>query len=139
LLPLAEQLGSRARAMLGARTHSLLAGRDELIQTGAVVEVATEDGSAGWRGQVTELVQARLQEERPAALVGCGPAGMLQELRLVAARYRIPCWISLEARLGCGVGACRGCAVPRSDGNGYLMVCSDGPVFAAGEVIPVEV
>ena len=119
---------------------------DELQRRQVPVHVATEDGSSGHHGLVTELLEQRLvamagSGERQARVFACGPTAMLRAVREVARSHRVSCHLSLEAEMACGLGACLGCAVERpgtssASGGSYAHVCSDGPVFDAEEIWP---
>jgi dihydroorotate dehydrogenase electron transfer subunit len=129
---------SSATLLYGVRTAALLAGVDDFRAAGIAVELATDDGSAGHHGFVTELLARRLERgERPAKVVGCGPPAMLAALARLVGRYRIPCDVSLENHMACGFGACFSCVAPirQPDGTSDLRrVCVEGPVFAAEAV-----
>jgi dihydroorotate dehydrogenase electron transfer subunit len=114
-----------------ARRHVLVAGGllEDLRRTGVDVIVATEDGMAGRRGRVTEVLPL---DERPR-LLACGPAPMLQALHSLALERSLECYLSVEEEMGCGVRVCLGCALPGRD-RPYLYACSDGPVFRAEEI-----
>ncbi len=95
---------------------------------------ASEDGSKGKKGLVSELFQRRLEGgESPDFFYACGPRGMLIALGLLAKKYNLKGEVLYEERMACGLGACMGCAVPSSKG-GYLRVCQDGPVFNWEEI-----
>ncbi len=98
--------------------------------------LATEDGSAGHRGLVTELVEQWLQQETPDQLYACGPRPMLAAVAQLARSKEIPLQVSLESVMACGVGACLGCICEKAgaDEEKRLKVCQDGPVFWAEEV-----
>jgi dihydroorotate dehydrogenase electron transfer subunit len=127
-----------ATLLYGVRTAALLAGVDDFRQAGIAVELATDDGSAGHHGFVTDLLARRLERgERPARVVGCGPPAMLATVARLVGRYRIPCDVSLENHMACGFGACFSCVAPirQPDGTSDLRrVCVEGPVFAAEAV-----
>ena len=123
--PVTVLLGFRDRARAGGAT--LLDG----------ARVATDDGSVGHRGLVTELLASEIERDPCAVVYACGPAGMLEGVRALCARTGTPAQLALEAGMACGFGACFGCAVPRR-GGGYLRVCLDGPVFDAGELECVD-
>jgi NAD(P)H-flavin reductase len=95
--------------------------------------IATDDGSAGYHGAVTDLLEEELDREPRAIVYACGPPGMLERVRAICARRGTPCQLALEAGMACGFGACFGCAVPRR-GGGYLRVCLDGPVIDGDEL-----
>ncbi len=99
--------------------------------------VATDDGSVGHHGLVTELLAAELDRDPHAVVYACGPAGMLEGVRALCERRATPAQLALEAGMACGFGACFGCVVPRR-GGGYLRVCVDGPVIDAAELEHVD-
>jgi len=112
----------------------LLGFRDAARAEGAALLpgalIATDDGSVGHHGHVTELLAAELERDRRAAVCACGPAPMLEAVRALCQRARVPAQLALEAGMACGFGACYGCVVP-TRGGGYLRVCVDGPVVDA--------
>jgi dihydroorotate dehydrogenase electron transfer subunit len=112
------------------RTADLAAGIEDFRAAGAAVHLASDDGSLGYRGFVTELLQ---QHVPPQHLVGCGPEPMLRALARLADRWHVPCHVSLETPMACGVGICFSCVtrVRTADGWDYRRVCVDGPVFGA--------
>jgi dihydroorotate dehydrogenase electron transfer subunit len=127
-----------ARLLYGVRTASLAAGLPDFEAAGIPVELATDDGSAGRRGFVTDLLRERLEGgERPAKVVGCGPPPMLQALSRLVAEYDIPCDLSLENHMACGFGACFSCVAPIRQPDGSIdlrRVCVEGPIFPASHV-----
>jgi dihydroorotate dehydrogenase electron transfer subunit len=124
--------------LYGVRTAALLAGVDDFRRAGIAVEVATDDGTAGHHGFVTELLARRLERgELPAKIVGCGPPAMLATLARLAERHQVSCDVSLENHMACGFGACFSCVAPirQDDGSTDLRrVCVEGPVVPAGRV-----
>jgi len=134
------ELAHRARqrgaveVLLGARSAADLMGRSDFAALGVGLRVATEDGSAGARGLVTELLEAELAGAADAPLVyACGPTPMMRRAAELAAAHGRRCVVSLENHMACGFGVCLGCAVPRA-GGGFALVCRDGPVLDAGAV-----
>ena len=121
--------------MVGVRTKEEIFFPDEILQPSEEVSIATDDGSQGHHGPVTDLLDIRLrpQEKRTGAvhLFTCGPEAMLRRVAETAAEKGIPCQVSLEAAMACGLGACLGCAVKGSEDadRPYLHVCKDGPVM----------
>jgi NAD(P)H-flavin reductase len=97
---------------------------------GEPVELATDDGSAGHRGLVTDLLAARLGER--AAVYACGPPAMLERVRELSAGWSVPAELALEEAMACGFGACFGCVVATR--TGYRRICVDGPVIAASDL-----
>jgi dihydroorotate dehydrogenase electron transfer subunit len=117
--------------LFGARTVGESGFATALQGLGATLHLATDDGSAGFHGSVVALLEARLgRGERPGAVYTCGPTGMMAAVARVARAHDVPCWASLEERMGCGIGVCRGCA-HRDAAGGWRCICVDGPVYDA--------
>jgi dihydroorotate dehydrogenase electron transfer subunit len=129
-----ERTAQRVSLYYGVRMAALLAGVDEFRLAGAAVHVATDDGSQGHHGFVTELLD---RHESPDHLVGCGPGPMLKALAGLARRKGIPCHLSLETPMACGIGVCFSCVtrVATAGGWDYQRVCVDGPVFDASTLV----
>ena len=98
--------------------------------------VATDDGSFGAKGTAVSEFFKDLEDARPDVILSCGPTPMLRALKagLAERGLNIPCFVSLEERMGCGIGACLVCVCKKTDGKGNARVCKDGPVFEIGEV-----
>ncbi len=125
------------RVMIGAGSKKELLVLGEFKEMGLRVQSVTEDGSFGRQGLVTDLLKGVSAKGLDRAVIyTCGPQGMLRALASWAAARNVPCQVSLEARMACGLGACLGCSVarPTAGGLSYAKVCQDGPVFAAQEV-----
>jgi dihydroorotate dehydrogenase electron transfer subunit len=119
----------------------LLGFRDAARAEGAALlsdpRVATDDGSRGHHGLVTELLSEELQRDPHAVVYACGPAPMLEGVRAMCEQHATPAQLALEAGMACGFGACYGCVVPKR-GGGYLRVCVDGPVIDAAQLDHVD-
>jgi dihydroorotate dehydrogenase electron transfer subunit len=125
------------RLLIGAGSKKELFGLREFNKAGLRVQAITEDGSFGRKGLVTDLLAGMSDKGLDQVMIyTCGPQGMLRAVASWAAARNIPCQVSLEARMACGMGACLGCSLARPDdsGQGYAKVCQDGPVFEAQEV-----
>jgi dihydroorotate dehydrogenase electron transfer subunit len=124
----------RVSLYYGVRSDDLAAGVEEFREAGAIVHVATDDGTLGFRGFVTQLLE---QHEAPQHLVGCGPEPMMRALAALAARWGTPCHLSLETPMACGLGVCFSCVTKVKTGNAwdYRRVCVDGPVFDAATLV----
>ena len=121
-------------AFFGFRTKDHVYG---MTQAPCRVVAVSDDGSIGERALVTKPLMAAIEERRPDLIMACGPTPMLAAVQRIALEQHIPCQLSLEERMGCGIGACLGCNVKimRPDGSWcYKRVCKDGPVFDAKEV-----
>ena len=119
-----------ARGLYGGATENQLAVWTELAGRCEEFYVATEDGSAGEKGLVTDILAEQLQRGDAQAVYTCGPRPMMAKVAAMCAETSMPCYASLEQWMGCGVGACLGCVVPGTE-EAYLRVCRDGPVFPA--------
>jgi dihydroorotate dehydrogenase electron transfer subunit len=122
--------------LIGAKSSALVLCEELLKKLGAQVSVATEDGSYGHKGLVTDLLFSQLtthNSQLSSTIYSCGPCAMLKEVASLAKKKQVPCQISLEAYMACGIGACLGCAVETK--SGYKMACKDGPVFNSEEII----
>jgi len=119
--------------MIGARTASAHTVFDGLYGDHISVIRATDDGSVGYHGTVSELLNARLGSIKPAVMYVCGPHPMMKAVAAVASEAGIRCQVSLEERMACGLGACNGCAVCLRDGS-MVRSCVEGPVFDAYKV-----
>ncbi len=130
----AAGLGARVEVFLGGRTAQDLPYAAEIERLGVRLHLTTDDGSRGRRGFVTGAVEARLDElPGRATLLACGPDPMLQAVARLGRQRGLPCRVSLEAAMACGLGVCLGCAVPARS-RPFVYVCTDGPVFDAEEV-----
>jgi dihydroorotate dehydrogenase electron transfer subunit len=114
----------------------LLGFRDAVHAEGAALlreaRLATDDGSAGHQGPVTDLLRAELGRDAHAEVYACGPPAMLEAVRAICADAAVPAQLALESGMACGYGACFGCVVPTR--NGYVRLCVDGPVLDAAEL-----
>ncbi len=121
---------------LGPHTPALLGFRDLPRSEGAAllrnVTVATDDGSVGHHGLVTDLLEEALDEHEHREVYACGPPAMLEAVRAACAARDVPAQLALESGMACGFGACFGCVVPTRDG--YVRLCLDGPVLDAAEL-----
>lgn len=123
---------------LGAKSRKELLYAEKLKSTRARLIIATDDGSLGRKGQVTEIFLKEIEKRRNPdyhnlAIYSCGPQMMMKRMSEIAEMCNLSCQISLETHMPCGVGACWGCVVKLKDGA-YQRVCVDGPVFDAREV-----
>jgi len=131
--------GFRQRLFFGGRTKADLVGVSDFKPLVSDVVLATENGSKGHPGYVTKPLEEYLDRQRSKKffLMVCGPWAMLQASVELAEKYRHPCLVSMENRMGCGLGVCLGCCI-RVDGQGhgaYQRVCTEGPVFWAEKVV----
>jgi dihydroorotate dehydrogenase electron transfer subunit len=129
----AQRAVQRATLYYGVRSADFLAGVDDFRAAGAQVHLATDDGTSGFKGFVTQLLE---QKEKPQHLIGCGPGPMMKALAQLAHGWNVPCHLSLETPMACGIGICFSCVtkVKTPDtltGWDYKRVCIDGPVFDA--------
>ncbi len=144
--PLHFQARRAARAGTPASVEVLYGGRgrDDLLLTDELdawrvpYALATDDGSVGVHGRVTDLLEARLgaadQDGETVEILACGPTPMLQAVRTIGLARGIDTYLCLEENMACGFGVCLGCAVPVHGPRPYRYCCTDGPVFDAKEV-----
>jgi len=132
LAKVARSQGHQVIAALGARTSDLLMLRWRFEALGCRVVVATDDGSAGHHGTVLDAVAGLLDARWPDAVYVCGPEPMLLALARRADELGLPCWVSMERVMKCGLGICGTCHF------GDRLVCRDGPVFEGGEVLALQ-
>jgi dihydroorotate dehydrogenase electron transfer subunit len=103
------------------------------------VRVSTDDGSAGYRGPVTDLLRQDLAsfDAAKTEIFVCGPNPMLKRLTGIFADHTMPCQVLMEERMACGMGACLGCTIEVRTPSGveYRQVCADGPVFDLRSIV----
>jgi len=126
------------RSYLGFRSSEQILLLEEFRQRSTSLETATEDGSFGTKGFVTDLLERDILSEEFDMIYACGPYPMLRKVSEIAEKHGIRCQVSMEQRMGCGFGACLTCACKTYADDGtshYVRVCSDGPVFNSKEVV----
>lgn len=128
LYGVARSAPGRVRVLLGGRTREAVMGLEDFESLGTDLAIATDDGSAGHAGPVTDL----LRLERGQEVFACGPTPMMRVVARQARAAGARCLVSLETPMACGFGVCLGCAV-RTVG-GFRYVCTHGPVFDATEL-----
>ncbi|MCH2173257.1 dihydroorotate dehydrogenase electron transfer subunit [Myxococcota bacterium] len=136
LYALAIREAPTAMLLLGAGSRDDLMGVEDFEAVDDLeIRIATEDGSRGEQGLVTQLLERVLDEAQspPPTVFSCGPTPMMARVAEIAAARGATCWASLENNMACGFGVCLGCAAPIRAG-GYALVCNTGPVFEASTV-----
>ena len=125
--------------MVGAQHQDRLLSVDDLQEIGVKVHVATDDGSVGHHGFVTDMLTDFLHKNdlhRPT-IYACGPHGMLAAVAKITEKFEVPTQVAMENRMGCAMGVCLGCVCPvYIDGKRieYQRVCTEGPVFNASDI-----
>lgn len=123
---------------LGFRNKDFVVLEEEFKKVSDKLVITTDDGTYGEAGFAINLLKQDIEKEKPDCIYACGPLPMLKAVRELAMEKNIPCQISLEERMGCGIGACLGCAVKTAkspaEAPEYWHVCKGGPVFEAKEV-----
>ena len=123
---------TNCKVYLGGRSKDDILCEDDFRALSLATHVTTDDGSCGDQCLVTQPLELEIEQSRPELICACGPMEMLACVVDIARRYHIPCQVSIETMMACGIGACLGCAVEnREDPQSYLHVCQDGPVFNA--------
>ena len=123
----------------GARTADFLAGTDDFKSAGIDLRICTDDGSAGHHGLVTDLLSQAIDEsESTPQVVCCGPEPMMEAVAKMTAAREVPCHVSLETPMACGIGICFSCVAKVTDESGdwdYKRTCVEGPVFDARKIV----
>jgi dihydroorotate dehydrogenase electron transfer subunit len=134
-----RRLADHAEMLYGGRGAPDLVMLAEMKALGLALHLTTEDGSVGLTGRITLALEARLahHQGQPLRIMGCGPNAMLWAVARLARARGIPCFISLEEQMACGIGVCLGCAIPARS-RPFRYVCSNGPVFDAADVLDVS-
>ncbi|MDT8317302.1 MAG: dihydroorotate dehydrogenase electron transfer subunit [bacterium] len=133
--------GKKPEVIIGGRSASDLLFVEEFKKIGLKALAATEDGSEGFKGYVTGILEEMISGGRaPSVIYSCGPGPMLKRVGEIAIESGIACQLSLEAVMACGFGVCLGCvlktcSIDRPDETDYSRVCAEGPVFDAREII----
>ena len=120
----------------GVRNKKQFAGLRDFESIGVNIQLATEDGSEGYQGRVTNLAEKIIRQKKntPDLVIGCGPEPMMAALAGIAREHQVTCLLSLETPMACGFGACFSCVTAVLDEQGgwdYRRVCTEGPVFNA--------
>jgi dihydroorotate dehydrogenase electron transfer subunit len=128
----------RVTLCYGVRSKDFFAGLDDFRRSGVEVRLSTDDGTAGEHGLVTALLAPVVKQSPwPCEIVSCGPEPMLAAVRAVAQELNVPCQVSLESPMACGIGICFSCVKKIRDAKGqwdYRRTCVEGPVFNAADV-----
>jgi dihydroorotate dehydrogenase electron transfer subunit len=137
---LARELGARGvltTVFYGGRRLADIPLRDKFEKAGTGLHCSTDDGSFGFAGLVTELVNRELGRTNPDIVYACGPDAMMKALAALAAKHKVPSELSLESVMGCGIGACWGCVhrVKNESGDGWTKICEEGPVFPGERIL----
>lgn len=137
LLYAAKKAAGEKRAILGFQSGRQILLEKEFKNACDEVFITTDDGSAGEQGLVTAPLKRLLDGGAADAVLACGPRPMLRAVADMAAQYHVPCQVSMEERMGCGIGACLVCACQTREGGEQHMrhVCKDGPVFRGEAVV----
>lgn len=135
-----RQKGIETIGLVGAQYHARLLSVSDLASIDITVHIATDDGSIGHHGYVTDLLTDLLKQtnwDRPT-IYACGPHGMLAAVTQIAVDFEVPAQIAMENRMGCAMGVCLGCVCPVRTGTDsfeYQRVCTEGPVFNATDIV----
>lgn len=129
--------GSSVIILYGGKTLQDLPLKQKFEQHGFDLNCSTEDGSYGFKGLVSELLEKELKSFRPEAIFACGPEEMMKTISQIAQHHYIPAQFSLESIMGCGIGACWGCVkkIRRENKESWLKICEEGPVFNSEEIV----
>lgn len=120
-------------AYMGFRNHAAVCMQSELERANALT-ICTDDGSLGYHGNAVRAFMYDVETVQPDVVLACGPLPMLRALKQATSDMGIPVYVSLEERMGCGIGACLVCVCDKTGGS-HARVCKDGPVFEVSEVV----
>ena len=128
--------GANKTALLGFRTKAAVVLENQFRDAAHKVDIATDDGSYGKKAFVTALLEQQILEQKPDIVYTCGPTPMMRSVAAIAEKNNIVCQVSMEQRMGCGIGACLVCAckTKQADDWGFSHVCKDGPVYWSTDV-----
>lgn len=137
LLGAAKHYGARATAILGFKSAANVILKEDFARYGAEVEICTDDGTMGKCGTVIEPLLEKLNTKTCSSVFACGPKPMLKAVAEICLERNITCFVSMEERMACGVGACLCCAVKVNDDGRekFSHVCKDGPIFDAKSIV----
>jgi len=122
----------KCSVFIGGRSKTDLLCVDDFINLGIKVHITTDDGSVGDKSFVTHPLEIEVNKKKPDVIFACGPLEMLKCVVNIAKAHTVPCQVSIETIMACGIGACLGCAVESKEtANKYKHACIDGPVFDA--------
>ena len=132
----AKEAGVNSKIYIGFRNKDLIILEEEFKKVCEELILTTDDGSNGKEGYAINYLKEDVKKNKPDCIYACGPLPMLKAVQSFAKEENIPCQISLEEKMGCGIGACLGCAVKYvgDDKVNYKHVCKNGPVFKATDV-----
>jgi dihydroorotate dehydrogenase electron transfer subunit len=124
----------------GARSKDYFAGLDDFRQLGIEIRLSTDDGTAGHQGFVTDVLRKLLDEPttRSRQILCCGPEPMMEAVAEIAGKNQVPCQVSLETPMACGIGICFTCVAKVAQDDGawdYKRTCVEGPVFDAAKIV----
>ena len=138
MLASTRTVGHQIVALVGARSAEEVICREDFEKFDVPLRVATDDGSDEHHGFVTDLLKAELEFDNRAVVYACGPLPMLRAVAGLCAQFDVPCQVSLEENMPCGVGVCNGCVVPVAEAGDdfgrYRRICVEGPALWAHEI-----
>jgi dihydroorotate dehydrogenase electron transfer subunit len=130
----AQKRGIGICVFLSASTSRRLVCREELEAVSERLYVATDDGSEGYHGNATDLIEKELRYRRLDRIYTCGSRRFARFVKSLSLAGEIEGYVFMEAPMACGLGHCHGCAVSREGREDYLLICRDGPVFSAADI-----
>lgn len=137
LFLLKESKAAMKSCYLGFRSKDFIVLEEEFKKASCITSISTDDGSAGYNGLVTDMLIKDLESNTLDMIYACGPTPMIKQVIMLAAQKGIQCQVSMEQRMGCGIGACLVCACKTKYGDEweYSHICKDGPVYKGSDVI----
>jgi dihydroorotate dehydrogenase electron transfer subunit len=132
-----DSLGASPRVFYGGKTQADLPLKEKFEEMDIDLTCSTDDGSFGFKGFVSDIFKAELEQFTPHHIFACGPEAMMRKISGIAQEKNIPAAFSLESIMGCGFGACWGCVrrIKKDDTEEWVKICEDGPVFSGKDII----
>lgn len=132
-----QSLGAKIKVFYGGKSLADLPLREKFERNGFNLAYSTDDGSFGFKGFISHLLEGEISRLTPAAIFACGPEAMMKKIAQIVSSKKIQAQFSLESQMGCGFGACWGCVkrIKREGQEGWIKICEEGPVFVSEEII----
>jgi dihydroorotate dehydrogenase electron transfer subunit len=135
-----RSLGASVKIFYGGKSLEDIPLKEKFEQEGFDLYCSTDDGTFGYKGFISEYLEAELEKFTPSHIFSCGPEEMMKKIARFAAKKNIPAEFSLESVMGCGFGICWGCVkrIKKNGEEGWVKICEEGPVFSSEEIIWTE-
>jgi dihydroorotate dehydrogenase electron transfer subunit len=135
-----RSLGASVKVFYGGKSLEDIPLKEKFKREGFDLYCSTDDGSFGFKGFISDYLEAELEKLTPSRIFSCGPEEMMRKIAQFAAEKDIPAEFSLESVMGCGFGVCWGCVkrIKKNNEEGWVKICEEGPVFSSEEIVWTE-